>query len=93
MVVECYDPSACFEHGVGFKYGDVITIPNSITGHSSAATRSLPDSPAGKSNGDAGINVRVCSRKSPRCGLEFCSQLDVLNVSNSLKMLQQLTEP
>ena len=49
-------PVRVLNMGSGFKYGDVITIPTSITGHGSAATTLTLTAPTGKSNGDD-INV------------------------------------
>ena len=81
-------PVRILNMGSGFKYGDVITIPTSITGHGSAATTLTLTAPTGKSNGDA-INVPggMFSGNPPGAVLSSVSQLDVLNVSNSLKML------
>ena len=81
-------PVRILNMGSGFKYGDVITIPTSITGHGSAATTLTLTAPTGKSNGDA-INVPggMFSGNPSGAVLSSVSQLDVLNVSNSLKML------
>ena len=81
-------PVRVLNMGSGFKYGDIITIPTSITGHSSAATTLTLTAPSGKSNGDA-VNVPggLFSGNPPGASLSSVSQLDVLNVSNSLKML------
>ena len=81
-------PVRILNMGSGFKYGDVITIPTSITGHGSAATTLTLTAPTGKSNGDA-VNVPggMFSGNPSGAVLSSVSQLDVLNVSNSLKML------
>ena len=81
-------PVRILNMGSGFKYVDVITIPTSITGHGSAATTLTLTAPTGKSNGDA-INVPggMFSGNPSGAVLSSVSQLDVLNVSNSLKML------
>ena len=81
-------PVRVLNMGSGFKYGDIITIPTSITGHGSAATTLTLTAPTGKSNGDA-INVPggLFSGNPSGAVLSSVSQLDVLNVSNSLKML------
>ena len=81
-------PVRVLNMGSGFKYGDVITIPNSITGHASAATTLTLTAPTGKSDGDD-INVPggMFSGNPSGAVLSSVSQLDVLNVSNSLKML------
>jgi flagellin len=81
-------PVRILNMGSGFKYGDVITIPNSITGHSSAATTLTLTAPTGKSNGDA-VNVPggMFSGNPSGASLSSVSNLDVLNVSNALKML------
>jgi flagellin len=81
-------PVRILNMGSGFKYGDVITIPNSITGHSSAATTLTLTAPTGKSNGDA-VNVPggMFSGNPSGASLSSVSNLDVLNVSSALKML------
>ena len=81
-------PVRVLNMGSGFKYGDIITFPTSITGHSSAATTLTLTAPTGKSNGDA-VNVPggLFSGNPPGATLSSVSQLDVLNVANSLKML------
>ena len=81
-------PVRVLNMGSGFKYGDIITFPTSITGHASAATTLTLTAPTGKSNGDA-INVPggLFSGNPPGATLSSVSQLDVLNVANSLKML------
>ncbi len=81
-------PVRVLNMGSGFKYGDIITFPTSITGHASAATTLTLTAPTGKSNGDA-VNVPggLFSGNPPGATLSSVSQLDVLNVANSLKML------
>ena len=81
-------PVRVLNMGSGFKYGDVITIPTSITGHATAATTLTLTAPTGKSDGDD-INVPggMFSGNPSGAVLSSVSQLDVLNVSNSLKML------
>ena len=81
-------PVRILNMGSGFKYGDVITIPTSITGHSSAATTLTLTAPTGKSNGDA-VNVPggMFSGNPSGASLSSVSNLDVLNVSSALKML------
>ena len=80
-------PVRILNMGSGFDYGDVITIPTSITGGSAATTITL-GAPSGKSSGDD-INVPggLFSGNPSGAVLSSVSQLDVLNVSNSLKML------
>ena len=81
-------PVRVLNMGSGFKYGDVITIPNSITGHASAATTLTLTAPTGKSNGqDINVPGGMFSGNPSGAVLSSVSQLDVLNVSNSLKML------
>jgi flagellin len=81
-------PVRVLNMGSGFKYGDVITIPTAINGHGSAATTLTLTAPAGKSNGNP-VNTPggLFSGNPPGASLSSVSGLDVLTVSNALKML------
>ena len=80
-------PVRILNMGSGFSYGDVITIPTSITGGSAATTITLT-APAAHTLGDEIVAPGgLFSGNPPGATLSSVSQLDVLNVSNALKML------
>jgi flagellin len=81
-------PVRILNMGSGFSYGDVITIPTSITGHGSAATTITLTAPAGHSSGDEIVAPGgLFSGNPPGATLSSVSELDVLTVKNALKML------
>ena len=81
-------PVRILNMGTGFSYGDAITIPTSITGHSSTATTITLTAPTGHSSGDEIVTPGgLFSGNPPGATLSSVSQLDVLNVPNALKML------
>jgi flagellin len=80
-------PVRILNMGSGFSYGDVITIPTSITGGSAATTITLT-APAAHTTGDEiVVPGGLFSGNPPGATLSSVSQLDVLNVKNALKML------
>ena len=81
-------PVRILNMGSGFSYGDVISIPNSITGHASNPTTITLTAPTGHTTGDEIVTPGGLFSGNPSGAvLSSVSQLDVLNVSNSLKML------
>ena len=81
-------PVRILNMGSGFKYGDIITIPTSITGHASAATTLTLTAPTGKSSGEAiSTPGGLFSGNPSGASLSSVSDLDVLTVAKSLKML------
>jgi flagellin len=81
-------PVRILNMGSGFSYGDQISIPNTITGHASNPTTITLTAPTGHSSGDEIVTPGgLFSGNPPGAVLSSVSQLDVLNVSNSLKML------
>ena len=81
-------PVRILNMGTGFSYGDVITIPRSITGHGSANTTITLTAPTGHSSGDEiVVPGGLFSGNPPGATLSSVSDLDVLNVKNALKML------
>jgi len=81
-------PVRILNMGSGFKYGDIITIPTSITGHASAATTLTLTAPTGKSSGEAIATPGGLFSGNPSgASLSSVSDLDVLTVAKSLKML------
>ena len=84
-------PVRILNMGSGFSYGDVITIPDGIlggtTGGGSDTTVTLT-TPADKTANDAiAVPGGLFSGNPSGAVLSSVSQLDVLNVKNSLKML------
>jgi len=80
-------PVRILNMGSGFSYGDVITIPTSITGGTNATTITLT-APAAHTTGDEiVVPGGLFSGNPPGATLSSVSQLDVLNVKNALKML------
>jgi len=80
-------PVRILNMGTGFSYGDVISIPTSITGGSNATTITLT-APAAHTTGDEiVVPGGLFSGNPPGATLSSVSQLDVLNVKNALKML------
>jgi flagellin len=80
-------PVRILNMGTGFSYGDVITIPTSITGGSADTTITLT-TPSGHTSGDEIVTPGgLFSGNPPGASLSSVSQLDVLNVKNALKML------
>ena len=81
-------PVRILNMGSGFKYGDIITIPKSITGHALAATTLTLTAPTGKSSGEAiSTPGGLFSGNPSGASLSAVSDLDVLTVAKSLKML------
>lgn len=80
-------PVRILNMGTGFSYGDVISIPTSITGGTNATTITLT-APAAHTTGDEiVVPGGLFSGNPPGATLSSVSQLDVLNVKNALKML------
>jgi flagellin len=84
-------PVRILNMGSGFSYGDVITIPDGILGGTTGGgndTIITLTTPSGHTLNDA-IEVPggLFSGNPPGATLSSVSQLDVLNVANSLKML------
>ena len=84
-------PVRILNMGSGFSYGDVITIPDGILGGTTGGgndTVITLTTPSGHTLNDA-IEVPggLFSGNPPGATLSSVSQLDVLNVANSLKML------
>ena len=80
-------PVRILNMGSGFSYGDVITIPTSITGGSAATTITLT-APAAHTTGDEIVLPGgLFSGNPPGATLSSVSELDVLTVKNALKML------
>ena len=80
-------PVRILNMGSGFSYGDVITIPTSITGGSAATSITLT-APAAHTTGDEiVVPGGLFSGNPPGATLSSVSELDVLNVTNALKML------
>ena len=84
-------PVRILNMGSSFNYGDIITIPDGILGGSSGGgndTVITLTAPSGKTDGDAiAVPGGMFSGNPSGAVLSSVSQLDVLNVKNSLKML------
>ncbi len=81
-------PVRVLNMGSNFKYGDIITVPKSITGHSSADTTLTLTASTGHSNGEVIASPGGLFSGNPSgATLSSVSALDVLNVPNALKML------
>jgi flagellin len=84
-------PVRILNMGSGFSYGDVITVPDGILGGSSGGgndTVITLTTPAGHTLNDAiAVPGGLFSGNPSGATLSSVSQLDVLNVANSLKML------
>jgi flagellin len=84
-------PVRILNMGSGFSYGDVITIPDGILGGTTGGgndTTITLTTPASKTLNDAiAVPGGLFSGNPPGATLSSVSQLDVLNVANSLKML------
>ncbi len=84
-------PVRILNMGTNFNYGDIITIPDGILGGTSGGgndTVITLTTPSGKTDGDAiAVPGGMFSGNPPGAVLSSVSQLDVLNVKNSLKML------
>ena len=84
-------PVRILNMGSGFSYGDVITIPDGILGGTTGGgndTTVTLTTPAGKTANDAiAVPGGLFSGNPSGAVLSSVSQLDVLNVKNSLKML------
>ena len=80
-------PVRILNMGSGFSYGDVISIPTSITGGTNPTTITLT-APTGHSTGEEIVAPGgLFSGNPPGATLSSVSSLDVLNVKNALKML------
>jgi len=80
-------PVRILNMGSGFSYGDVISIPTSITGGANPTTITLT-APTGHSTGEEIVAPGgLFSGNPPGATLSSVSSLDVLNVKNALKML------
>ena len=84
-------PVRILNMGSNFNYGDIITIPDGILGGSAGGGNNTVitlTTPSGKTDGDAiAVPGGMFSGNPPGAVLSSVSQLDVLNVKNSLKML------
>ena len=82
-------PVRILNMGTGFEYGDTISIDESLLGGTGSDTIDvLLGIPTGKSDGDKITTPGgLFSGNPPGATLSSVSQLDVLNVANSLKML------
>ena len=84
-------PVRILNMGSGFSYGDVITIPDGILGGTTGGgndTTVTLTTPADKTANDAiAVPGGLFSGNPSGAVLSSVSQLDVLNVKNSLKML------
>jgi flagellin len=84
-------PVRILNMGSSFNYGDIITIPDGILGGTSGGgndTVITLTTPSGKTDGDAiAVPGGMFSGNPSGAVLSSVSQLDVLNVKNSLKML------
>ena len=82
-------PVRILNMGSGFEYGDVLTINESLLGGDSTGTVTLTiDATTAKPDGTAmTVPGGLFSGNPPGAVLSSVSQLDVLNVKNSLKML------
>ena len=84
-------PVRILNMGSGFSYGDVITIPDGILGGTTGGgndTVITLTTPSGHTLNDAiAVPGGLFSGNPPGATLSSVSQLDVLNVANSLKML------
>ena len=82
-------PVRILNMGTGFEYGDTISINESLLGGTGTDTIDvLLGIPTGKSDGDKiATPGGLFSGNPPGATLSSVSQLDVLNVANSLKML------
>ena len=84
-------PVRILNMGSGFSYGDVITIPDGILGGTTGGgndTTVTLTTPADKTVNDAiAVPGGLFSGNPSGAVLSSVSQLDVLNVKNSLKML------
>ena len=84
-------PVRILNMGSSFNYGDIITIPDGILGGSSGGgndTVITLTTPSDKTDGDAiAVPGGMFSGNPPGAVLSSVSQLDVLNVKKSLKML------
>ncbi|MDA9022724.1 flagellin [Alphaproteobacteria bacterium] len=82
-------PVRILNMGTGFEYGDTIQINESLLGGGGSDTIDvLLDTPAGKTAGDKIATPGGLFSGNPSgATLSSVSELDVLNVSNSLKML------
>ena len=80
-------PVRILNMGSGFSYGDVISIPTTITGGTNPTTITLT-APTGHSTGEEIVAPGgLFSGNPPGATLSSVSSLDVLNVKNALKML------
>ena len=80
-------PVRILNMGSGFSYGDVISIPTSITGGTNPTTITLT-APTGHSTGEEIVAPGGLFSGNPSgATLSSVSSLDVLNVKNALKML------
>ena len=80
-------PVRILNMGSGFSYGDVISIPTSITGGANPTTITLT-APTEHSTGDEIVTPGgLFSGNPPGASLSSVSALDVLTVKNALKML------
>ena len=80
-------PVRILNMGSGFSYGDVISIPTSITGGTNPTTITLT-APTGHSTGEEIVAPGgLFSGNPPGATLSSVSSLDVLTVKNALKML------
>jgi len=80
-------PVRILNMGSGFSYGDVISIPTSITGGANPTTITLT-APTGHLSGDEIVTPGgLFSGNPPGASLSSVSALDVLTVKNALKML------
>jgi len=80
-------PVRILNMGSGFSYGDVISIPTSITGGANPTTITLT-APTGHSTGEEIVAPGgLFSGNPPGATLSSVSSLDVLTVKNALKML------
>ncbi|MDB2513467.1 flagellin [Alphaproteobacteria bacterium] len=82
-------PVRILNMGSGFEYGDTIAINESLLGGSGSGTIDVTlGTPAGKTAGDVITTPGgLFSGNPPGASLSSVSELDVLNVANSLKML------
>ena len=84
-------PVRILNMGSNFNYGDIITIPDGILGGSAGGGNNTVitlTTPSGKTDGDAiAVPGGMFSGNPSGAVLSSVSQLDVLNVKNSLKML------
>ena len=82
-------PVRILNMGSGFEYGDTIEIDESLLGGSGSGTIDVTlGTPAGKTAGDVITTPGgLFSGNPPGASLSSVSELDVLNVANSLKML------